>query len=178
MPKTQARIPAPTLRSPCEETILGHARRIPLPHDQPLALLSLLHVHRHLGRVEHLAVGHAELLDLPYAHSAAIAHRRCHGLDGVAFEDGQQMRRSKFETERMRNGGVGMRRDALTCRMLGQISADTAMNHAMALQHISRHGRVHDITLRGVFDDFNVQHIGQAHMAPLPDKECIATLPY
>ena len=67
----------------------------------------------------------------------------------------------------MRNRRVSMCRNAFTCSVLGQIGADTAMNHAMRLQHICRHRRVHDIALRGIFDDFNMQDVSQAHEAPL-----------
>ena len=52
------------------------------------------------------------------------------------------------------------------------------MNHAMALQHICRHRCVHDVPLRGIFDDFNMQNIGQAHEAPLSGNKRIAMPSY
>ena len=139
-------------------------------------LLNLLHIHRHLRRVEHLAVRHAELLDLPYAHATAVAHRRGHSFDGVAFIYRQQMRGSELQAQCMRNRRVSMCRNAFTCSVLGQLGADTAMNHAMRLQHICRHRRVHDIALRGIFDDFNMQDVSQAHEAPLSGNKRIAML--
>lgn len=71
-----------------------------------------------------------------------------------------------------------MRRNAFTCSVLGQIGADAAVNHAMALQHICRHRCMHDIALRGIFDDFNMQNIGQAHEAPLSGNKRIAMPSY
>ena len=139
-------------------------------------LLNLLHVHRHLRRVEHLAVRHAELLDLPYAHATAVAHRRGHCFDGVAFIYRQQMRGSELKAQRMRNRRIGMGRNAFARRMLRQICTNTAMDHAMRLQHICRHRRVHDIALRGIFDDFNMQDVSQAHEAPLSGNKRIAML--
>ena len=56
--------------------------------------------------------------------------------------------------------------------------ADAAVNHAMALQHICRHRCVHDVPLRGIFDDFNMQNIGQTHEAPLSGNKRIAMPPY
>ena len=51
------------------------------------------------------------------------------------------------------------------------------MNHAMRLQHICRHRRVAlTVALRGIFDDFNMQDVSQAHEAPLSGNKRIAML--